>query len=258
MNHRLLHNRKKVSGMELSNKVCFLNRHNTKKNSFRIHSHDCYELVYFLEGNGKTVIGDKSYPVSAHSYCIIPPNTEHIESMNDYGEIIFIGFDYKKKDDLLTGGVYYNQDLNNLDLLNDIFKEYREQNAYFELAAAALLEVLLIKIIRNMQTDISKNKDLNYLKEYIEQHFDQKINFQELAVLSGYSYDYFRHIFKERFGLSPQEYMIQTRIKRAKAMLESTKLSCTEIAYRCGFSNGSQMSAMFRKKLGYPPKNWRE
>lgn len=239
-------------------KVCFLNRHNTKNNSFRLHSHNCYELVYFLEGDGTTVIGDKSYPVSTHSYCIIPPNTEHIEYMNDYGEIIFIGFDYKKKDGLLTGGVYYNQDLTKLDLLNEIFKEYREQNACFELVAAAMLEVLLIKIIRNMQTDISKNKDLNYLKEYIEQHFDQKINFQELAVLSGYSYDYFRHIFKERFGLAPQEYMIQIRINRAKTMLENTNLSCTEIAYRCGFSNGSQMSAMFRKKLGYAPKNLRE
>ncbi len=38
--------------MELHTEICFLNRHNTKNNPFKLHSHTCYEIVYFIAGKG--------------------------------------------------------------------------------------------------------------------------------------------------------------------------------------------------------------
>ena len=94
---------------------------------------------------------------------------------------------------------------------------------------------------------------MEYIKNYIEQHFDQKLDFKELAHMSGYSSDYFRHLFRAHFGVSPQEYMIDARLQKAKALLEEGHLSCTEVSYKCGFSNSAQLSTMFKKKFGCSP-----
>ena len=236
--------------MDFRSKICFLNKHNTKNNEFRLHAHDCYELVYFLTGSGTTVIGEKSYPVREHSYCIIAPHTGHSECIEGYGEILFIGFTFSGK---LKEGVYTSNTLSNYSLLKEIFREYKEQNVGYEVALRSLMDLLLLSVLRDSNVEGKKNKDLHFLREYIGQHADQKINFRELSAVSGYSYDHFRHLFKQKFGISPQEYMIETRLEKSRKMLLETDLSCTEIAYACGFSNAAQLSLMFKKRWGNSP-----
>ena len=234
-------------------KIRFLNKHNTESNEFRRHSHDCYEIVYFLSGSGKTIIGEKSYPVSEHSYCIVAPHSKHIECMDGYGEILFIGFELDPSALQLKEGVYRSHDRSCLSQFQRIFEEYREQSLGYELAAQSLLSLLLVGAVRETSTENKGCKDLDYIRSYIEQHSDQKINFRELSVLSGYSYDYFRHTFRQKFHVSPQEYLIDIRLKNAMKLLKTSDRSCTEIAYQCGFSNASQLSSMFCKKYGFPP-----
>jgi transcriptional regulator GlxA family with amidase domain len=57
--------------------------------------------------------------------------------------------------------------------------------------------------------------------------------------------------------MSPQEYMIDVRLENAKRLLGKTNHSCTDIAYICGFSNGAQMTSMFKKKYGKTPKEFK-
>ncbi len=236
--------------------IRFLNRHNTEHNAFKLHSHKCYEIVYFLSGCGKTLIGDKEYDIKENCICIVEPNCEHIEHINGYGEILFIGFDYSGEHPL-KAGVYTCSDKNRLRLFREIFAEYKSQQSGFLSAAESMLSLLLISTIRDSASQDKACKDLNYIKNYIEQHFDQKINFRELSLLTGYSYDYFRHIFKERFKASPQEYLIDIRLKNAEKLLTSSDLSCTEIAYRCGFSGSAQFSQMFKERYGASPKAYK-
>lgn len=178
--------------------------------------------------------------------------------MEGYGEILFIGFEYNSSMYSLKEGCYYNGEVTKLSFFNAIFDEYKQQQLGFKDAADYFLRLFLISVLRNAKTDNKRCKDLAYIKTYIEQHADQKINFHELSALSGYSYDYFRHVFKQKFGSSPQEYMIDLRINNAKCLLEDTTLSCTEIAYRCGFSNSPQMTAMFKAKFNKKPTAFRK
>ena len=244
--------------MDLDTKICFLNRHNTKNNQFKLHSHNCYEIIYFLTGNGQSCINGKSYPVSAGSYCIIPPYAEHVEELEGYGEILFVGFEYKSSSYVLQEGCYDIDKISKHSYFSGIFDEFKNQEPGFQEAAEYLLRMFLLVLLRNANINTKKCKDLNYIKIYIEQYADQKINFRELSALGGYSYDYFRHIFKRKFGVSPQEYMIEIRLNNARRLLESTNLSCTEIAYRCGFSNSPQMTAMFKKKFKETPASFKK
>ena len=239
--------------MELKTRICFLGKHDTKNNIFKIHSHAFYEVVCFLSGSGTAIIDGKPYAFAPHSYCIVPPNCGHVEQFDGYGEVLFIGFSCDNLANLLTQGVCRRGDVTVLSLLEQIFDEYKQQEQNYEAAAEYLLRLLLINALRSTQADDRKCKDLQYIKAYIEQYADQKLNFKDLADLSGYSYDYFRHIFKQRFGVSPQEYMIDIRISNARQLLETTSLSCTEIAYQCGFSNSAQLTSMFKERFGVVP-----
>lgn len=241
----------------MASKIIFLNQHDTKRNLFKPHRHTCYEIVYFLTGSGQTIIDTIRYPVSENSYCLIAPDTPHLECIEGYGEILFIGFEYNNPDYPLAEGVYHNAEITLLPLFQDIFREYKEQKPNYETAAHALLDLLLVRTLRHVYPSADKGKDLHYIKSYIEQHFDQKISFKELASISGYSSDHFRHIFKQKFGFSPQEYLIHIRLENARLLLESTELSCTDIAYCCGFSTAAQFSSMFRKKYDFSPSEFK-
>lgn len=241
-----------MSKKEFSVEIFFLNKHNTKNNTFKPHSHNCYEIISFLKGYGKIIMGEREYFVEPHTYCIIPPERKHVECLDGYGEIVFIGFEFKGDGYNLKEGVFYNKH-DKLALFQNVFEEYKNQYLGFETAANANLKLILLDALRNDITSDKSCKDLNYIKTYIEQHFDQKIDFNSLALLSGYSYDYFRYIFRKRFGISPQQYMIDIRLENAKRLLSTTSKSCTEIAYYCGFSNSGQMSAMYKKRFGISP-----
>jgi len=237
----------------IKSEICFLNKHNTEINDFKVHSHNCWELVYCLSGTGTVHVGRSNFPFAENDCFIISPNTGHTESFEGYGEIMFIGFKYECPELNVPLGRVLKSEPAFLTYFNRIFDEYKKQELGYREASKALLDVLLVMCVRATLKDRKSCKDLDYTREYIEQYFDRKIDFCELAKLSGYSSDHFRSLFKKRFGISPQGYLIDIRIKNAKRMLEFGGLTCTEVAYRCGFSNSAQMATMFKKKLGIVP-----
>ena len=237
----------------LRSEVCFLGKHSARTNDFVLHSHNCHEVVYFLKGKGHMFIGGNTCAVYPHKYCIVPPNTEHMEQLEDDGEILFIGFNLKSGSCAGIDGLYDRGNTHALDRLETILHEFKHQRVGYQEAANALLQLFLVEHLRQHTRESKECKDLHYVKTYLEQYYSQKINFRELSALTGYSYDYFRHMFRRTYGVSPQEYLIDVRLEQAKELLQSTTLSCTQIAAACGFSNGGQMSAMIKRKFESAP-----
>ena len=244
--------------MEIHSRICFFNRHSTEHNTFKPHSHDCYEIVYFLSGNGSAVINGQSFPFYENSYCIIAPHSEHVENINESGEILFVGFEYDNSAYEICEGMYYKGGSRIYDLIDDIMREYKDQYVGYDDAAKSLLDIMILQMSRNHQMERPRCVQLDYIKEYIAEHYWQKINFRQLSQMSGYSYDYFRHVFKKAYSVSPQEYLINIRIEKSCRLLCETKLSCTEISYMCGFSCSTQMSAMFKERFGKSPMEIRK
>jgi len=238
--------------------ICFLGKHNVKNNVFLPHRHNCHEVVYFLRGKGTVCIGENEYSVYPHRYCIVPPDTEHVEHLADDGEILFIGF--QADPDILAdcGSVHTDKNITVLPRLESVLQEYRGQHIGYKTASEAFLRLFLVEHIRKNTKDNKDCSDLSYIKTYLEQYYGQRINFRELSALTGYSYDYFRHVFKNRYGVSPQEYLIDTRLENARKMLQCTTQSCTQIAASCGFSNSAQMTMMIKRKFYQTPMSLRK
>lgn len=66
-----------------------------------------------------------------------------------------------------------------------------------------------------------------------------------------------QQVFRQVYGMTVYEYRTQVRIQEAKNLLLTGKMSVTEIAGLCGYSNASKFAAVFRRVTGTVPGEWR-
>lgn len=92
---------------------------------------------------------------------------------------------------------------------------------------------------------------LEYLRENL---FDPELKVGQLHSLCGISDTYFRTLFQSRFGVSPKKYILQNRLRRAKAILEHGEYaSISQAALLSGFDDPLYFSKVFKQTYGYPP-----
>lgn len=106
--------------------------------------------------------------------------------------------------------------------------------------------------IKDYTNGLSRTK-LNQLIEYIRNNLDQDLGLNELASLLHMSPHYFCHLFKLSMGVTPHQYVIQTRVNRAKELLLMGKYSIAQVAFMVGFANQSHLNRHFKKLIGVTP-----
>ena len=79
-----------------------------------------------------------------------------------------------------------------------------------------------------------------------------------LAEANGMSHRQLNRRFKEATGLTPQQFMVRSRIERACEELRDTDRPISDIAYELGFCDQSAFTAQFRKRMTLTPKKYRE
>lgn len=79
----------------------------------------------------------------------------------------------------------------------------------------------------------------------------------EVARACGQSLRQLQRRFQSAFGISPQEFLLKTRVLSAIRLLEQTNLSAAEIARRCGFVDASSFAMHFRRRTGITPREHR-
>ena len=94
---------------------------------------------------------------------------------------------------------------------------------------------------------------LGYLNEH---HTD--ICVEMLAEKFYFSKSYISHMFKKKSGCTLNHYCNLLKIKDAKALLEGTDMSVTDIAFSVGFGNFSYFISTFKKITGVTPLVWRK
>lgn len=93
--------------------------------------------------------------------------------------------------------------------------------------------------------------------ELIDAAISTDISVTELARHAELDTTTFSRSFKAAMGYTPFAYLTQTRMKRAKELLQ-TSLPVTDIALMVGYNNPSKFSAAFRKYYSCTPSQWRK
>ncbi len=158
----------------------------------------------------------------------------------------------------------YKQDQKNfLFYLQQLVEEVENHQEDYDLIIQNILEILLLKMMRKKSFNVEKtstqkiNKDIEFIKNYIKQHFHENISLDTLASISHINKYYLSHSFRKFVGVSPIEYLIQTRIRESKILLETTNYSISNISTITGFSSQSFFAQSFKRETNLSPSQYR-
>ncbi len=102
------------------------------------------------------------------------------------------------------------------------------------------------------------NKLIQQICEYIvENYLDENLDVSIIAEYVGAHPKYIISLFKKKFGMSINEFMLFLRVSEAQKMIIHTDRKITDIALDCGFSTLSSFYAAFQKLVGTKPLNLR-
>ena len=102
-------------------------------------------------------------------------------------------------------------------------------------------------------SDIAENA-----AQYLDEVTSQITPVAELAGKFHLSRNQFTRIFTSYWGITPQNYQINSRINQAKYLLGSTDLSIRDIAMELGYADHYFFARQFKQKTGVTPRRFRE
>lgn len=151
-----------------------------------------------------------------------------------------------------------------IDLLNEIFElagssDYIRDMKIFE-KLTGLLSLLMEESWHpeNTAKSVSRRRDLQNMKDYIDLHFSEKLTLDGLAEAFYINKYYLTRVFREQFGITVNSYILQVRITRAKQLLRFSDLSIEKISQECGMNDANYFARMFKKIEGISPGEYRK
>jgi len=99
---------------------------------------------------------------------------------------------------------------------------------------------------------------MNKTLDYIDANIENPMTLGELASVANFSKYHFNRIFHSIVGETPFQFIQRVRIERAAMlMLTNRKMTVSEVALRCGFTDLSVFSRNFKASFGVSPTRYR-
>lgn len=131
-----------------------------------------------------------------------------------------------------------------------------ENEFYYRDLSEKIKEIIKKYFYMEMEP-VENRKELALLmKEYIDCNYSFQFSNQILEEKFGYSAFYLRSAFKEVYGRTPNDYLMQMRLEKAGELLKRS-VQVKEVAKEVGFLDPLYFSKVFKKYMGCSPKEYR-
>lgn len=210
--------------------------------SYPLHNHiSVYTIGLVLGGSILLTVGDNSFTCEKdNSFTILPYVPHTIEAQNPYS--------------LLTLCI-------NKNIISKYSKDEIKNNIRHLLTVSCALELTENQTIHLLNCLDSLDKTLlsysaesfiDTAKKQIECYPEMKLSIDEIAHSLYISKYHFIRSFKQAVGLTPHQFQIQNRIRKAQHLLSNTD-SITEVALTTGFCDQSHFIKHFERYIGLTP-----
>ena len=249
------------------------------------HCHDFYEIYLHLRGGQYFGLDNSVFLLKPNQLFILPPFSMHgLSSANTLRQ-------YERAYLNLSPELMKTLGCGQIDL-DQFFRSYTSQGMHtFQLSAqdaaqcadwirqleimpnsrdplerfghCALLMNFLNTVCRGIRQSKSitgsviSNSIIQKVLTYINSHYTQPLNMEQLAKQFGISVSYLSHEFAKFTNRSVYDYILYRRVMLARQMMQSDA-SLNAIAYQCGFNDYSNFLRMFTKLVGMSPSQYRK
>ncbi len=243
-----------------------------------LHQHPFTELMYILEGDGHLLLPNSKLPIKKDDLLILNSDIKHSETGNYQANMKYIAIgiqginllnieDNKSYDSDFTKNYIVKQNYRDhhaqiRDLFYKIYSEYKEKDDYYETYSKLYAEILIINLLRIsnkivLQPNMQKNKQMQYIKSYLDIHYSRDISLENLSKMVYMSKFHLIKKFKEYYNITPIEYLTRKRVASACYLLLHTDHSMKEISYIVGIQSTSYFSKIFKERIGLTPSYYR-
>ncbi|PYO01554.1 MAG: AraC family transcriptional regulator [Candidatus Rokuibacteriota bacterium] len=92
---------------------------------------------------------------------------------------------------------------------------------------------------------------------WIDAHAHETIDLEDAATEAGLSPFHFLRVFANVLGVTPHQYLVRCRLRRAASLLAGDERSITDVALDVGFGDLSNFVRTFRRAAGVSPGRFR-
>lgn len=93
---------------------------------------------------------------------------------------------------------------------------------------------------------------------WIDAHAHQPVAIESAARYTGLSSFHFLRLFAKVLGVTPHQYLLRSRLRRAARWLAQDTRAITDVAYDCGFADISNFVRSFHRAAGVSPRRFRQ
>ena len=166
---------------------------------------------------------------------------------------------------LLTPAVPWQETF--LTLFQKAFTLLSERPFGYEFHVRSALSEALLLLCQNMPeaTDFSEENVLHQadadrirqMLSFVQEHFSEPLSLQQLADSAFLSRRECLRCFQRTIGISPVQYIIDLRVRKARQLLLETSMPLLDICTECGFQDQSYFIKTFRERTGLSPAKYR-
>lgn len=250
----------------------------SSQDKFTYHSHDFIELKYILSGTCTYNISGKFFHVKKGDIIVCNPGVQHLKLFEDNEELIEFNVGFNnifiknyRKDFLIDEDtcpvislLKYDQDF--FKCCNEMLAEQQKGEPGFDLLLKSQLIKLIVIFLKETyykenggnEASINfesheKSSIVNTVISYITDNYMNDITLESISKNMYLSPVYISKVFREEVGDSPINYLINTRLLKAKEILEEGGISIKAAAKTVGYHDVYHFSKLFKKHYGYPP-----
>ncbi len=211
---------------------------------------DHWLLHYVVSGCGIFRINGKTHHIKAGDMFCIPPYVETYYEADaaDPWHYIWVGFTTEAPLPAILHSKMHLPEAKSLFLKMQRCKD-------FEMGRSAFLAA---KIWELMALILERDKGgVDYLEKAlscINSEYMNGITVAEVAARLNLDRSYFSSYFKNKMGVSPQEFLLNLRLENAKQLMLEQGESPTTAAHSVGYTDIYNFSRMFKRKYGLSPR----
>ncbi|MFC4779180.1 response regulator [Paenibacillus sp. GCM10023252] len=144
--------------------------------------------------------------------------------------------------------------------LGDRILTLQQIRSYFRLCSVRRLEegaYQMVEVMRGVR-DQQSIKVISNIIAFINEHYTEQINLQDLADYADMNKNYMCTLFKQETEMTIGNYIVTVRMREARNMLLESSDKIYEIANKVGIEDVNYFSQLFKKHYGLSPLDYKK
>ena len=231
------------------------------------HKQNAYLLTFVVSGEALLTVNNEKVNIQTGDFCVFFPesNASYITKSDIPWSIRWVTLTGSQLQEMLPmlGFTPENPVLKVSEpteierILEKLFLVTPKDDLRSKISALSLLYEMFSRLAKSSASPI-KNDVVADAVNFISRHYNEDLTVEFLSQRAFLNANYFSKLFAANVGITPQQFVIRTRMEKAKELLLFSELSVGEISSAVGFADALYFSRAFKRYSGVSPSKFRK